>query len=70
MKYVEKQSKAELIGAAVGVIVVMMIFGGLSAWFANWIFSMIIDWPVTWKNWAITWGIMIVIRMVLPKSSK
>jgi hypothetical protein len=65
-----KNTKAELLAYAAGIIVVALIFGGLSAWFANWIFSMIIDWPVTWKNWAITWGVMIIIRMVLPKSSK
>lgn len=61
-----KESTAKLMG----MLVAILAMGGLFAWFVNWILSMIIDWPVTWGNWGITWAVIIIIKIILPSGGK
>jgi hypothetical protein len=67
MRTTSLYSGAELAGYIIGALII----GGLGALFINWIVSFLVEWPVTWKNWGITWGVIISIRMVLlPFKSK
>jgi hypothetical protein len=65
-----KNSTAKTLGVVLGALFVVLIFGGLFAWFTNWILSMIIDWPVTLSNWGITWGCITVLNFIFGNSSK
>lgn len=53
-----------------GMIFAALVINGLFALFVNWILSMIIVWPVTWGNWGITWGVIIILRAIFGKDSK
>jgi hypothetical protein len=53
-----------LAGLAVGII-----FGGLFALFVNFILSLVIDFPVTWSNFFITWAFIIIFK-ILTKTVK
>lgn len=65
-----KKSTAETLGYIFGILFVAILFGGLFALFTNWILSMIIDWPITWGNWGITWGCIVILKFIFGGKSK
>jgi len=65
-----KESDAVLLGKVFGVLFAVLLTGGLFALFTNWIVSMIADWPVTWSNWGITWGIIFILSVIFKNKSK
>jgi hypothetical protein len=65
-----KKSDVETLSSVIAILVIALIFGGAFALFTNWILSMIFDWPITWSNWGITWGSMIVLRVIFGGKTK
>lgn len=57
----------EEIAYYVGFTVVAVLFGVLIAWFANYLISLVANFPVTWKNTAIIYGFMVVIQIIRGK---
>jgi len=64
-----KNSTAETAGAVLGMLLVATLTGGLFALFTNWIVSMIIEFPVTWGNWAITWCAIVILKVIFNKTN-
>ena len=46
-------------------IVLVIVVGGISALFFNWVIGLFVEWPITWANWGKTWLALICINLFL-----
>lgn len=59
-------TKYEKIAVTLGILVAALLFSGLFALFVNWVISLIVvSWPVTVKNWLITWAVMFIVNVLI-----
>lgn len=65
MDYETKQQIAKTLGAILGTLSVVILFGLLVATFVTFIISFFANYPVTIGNVLLTWGVIIAIRLVL-----
>lgn len=60
-----KESTAKMIGYVSGIVFVAMIFNVILSLFVCWVASLIFSFPVTVVNVAITYVVIVAVRLVL-----
>ena len=65
-----KKETLKFTATVLGFLFTIILFGGLTALFFNYVIGLFVEYPVTWSNWGKTWLAIICFNMLYYRTNK